>query len=81
MIVKLRFDFFLPEYNTLIEYQGEQHYRSVPLFGGDEGYKRRQENDRIKRDYCKSNNIKLIEIPYTYSDNKIKETITNIIYP
>lgn len=80
-INKLRFDFFLPEYNTLIEYQGEQHYRSVPLFGGDEGYKRRQENDRIKRDYCKSNNIKLIEIPYTYSDNKIKETITNIIYP
>lgn len=54
---------------------------SVALFGGDEGYKRRQENDRIKRDYCKSNNIKLIEIPYTYSDNKIKETITNIIYP
>lgn len=31
----LRFDFYLPEYNLLIEYQGRQHYESVEVFGGD----------------------------------------------
>ena len=29
----LRFDFYLPEHNTLIEYQGQQHYNPV-RFGG-----------------------------------------------
>ena len=60
----LPFDFYLPNYNTCIEYQGEQHYRSVEYFGGDEGYKYRQNNDNIKRQFCQDNNITLIEINY-----------------
>lgn len=63
----LPFDFYLPDYNTCIEYQGIQHYKPVDLFGGDETYQVRQQNDEIKRQYCKENNIKLIEIPYLYN--------------
>jgi hypothetical protein len=60
----LPFDFYLPNYNICIEYQGEQHYRPVEYFGGEEKFKTQQKHDNIKRKYCHDNNIKLLEIPY-----------------
>ena len=62
--LKLSFDFYLPEYNTIIEYQGLQHYRYVPSFQSGKVFKEGQIRDDIKRKYCKDNNINLIEIPY-----------------
>lgn len=62
----LRMDFFLPEYNIYIEYQGEQHYKSISFFGGEENFQKRQYYDNLKRKYCKNN---LIEIPYYEIDN------------
>ena len=64
----LPFDFYLPDLNTCIEYQGLQHFEVVGEFGGEEAFEYRKENDRIKRDFCKNNNIKLIEIPYWEKD-------------
>ena len=76
----LRFDFFLPEQNILIEYQGEQHYRQNFKYDStEEGFQKRQCHDEIKRQYCKENGIKLIEIPYWKQEDipiilqKIKE--------
>ena len=60
----LSFDFRLPNCNTCIEYDGEQHFKAVEHFGGEEGLKRRQENDKIKTDYCLKNHIRLIRIRY-----------------
>jgi len=65
----LKFDFYLPEYNILIEYDGEQHFKPVNFFGGEKSYKIRKKRDRIKNKYCKKNNIRLIRIPYTEFDN------------
>jgi hypothetical protein len=48
----------------LIEYQGKQHYEPFH-FDSQERFEERQRYDQIKRDYCKSHNIKLIEILYT----------------
>ena len=65
----LPFDFYLPELNVCIEYQGEQHYRPVN-FGGisDEeahsNFLKTQRHDAIKKNYCTSNGIQLICIPY-----------------
>jgi very-short-patch-repair endonuclease len=70
-IAHLRFDFFLPEYNLAIEYNGKQHYHNT-YFGGLEERKRL---DLLKRKYCFTNNIKLLEIKYT--QNPI--TILNLI--
>lgn len=56
----IRFDFYLPNYNCCIEFQGEQHYNETSRFYSEVG----QDNDNRKRAYCKNNNIKLIEIPY-----------------
>lgn len=72
----LPFDFYLPNYNTCIEYQGGQHYFSVKFFGGEEKLKYRQNNDKIKGDYCQNNNINLIVIPY-WEFNNIEYIIRN----
>lgn len=64
---KLPFDFAVFENNNilfLIEYQGEQHYRERPFFGGKEGFEYQKKRDSIKREFCLKNNIPLIEIPY-----------------
>jgi hypothetical protein len=65
----LRFDFYLPDYNLLIEYQGIQHYEPVDFAGkgnkwAEKQFETNQIKDKIKRDYCKNNNINLLEIPY-----------------
>lgn len=62
--IALPFDFYLPDYNILIEYQGRQHYESINYFGGEEAFGKRMYHDNIKRDYCRNNNLTLLEIPY-----------------
>ena len=48
-----------------IEYQGRQHYQPIEFFGGEEKFNKQKKYDNKKREYCKKNNIILIEIPYT----------------
>lgn len=62
---KLLFDFYLPEYNILIEYDGRQHFEAFDFFGGDVGLQRVKLHDKIKNEYADKNNIKLIRIKYT----------------
>jgi len=59
-----RFDFYLEEYNTIIEFDGIQHFQPVDFFGGKEGFIQTKERDIYKNNYCKDNNIKLIRISY-----------------
>ena len=67
--IRMFVDFYLPDYNTFIEYQGSQHYISFKWFGGDDKLQKQQERDNAVRLYCKEHKIKLIEIPYTEFDN------------
>lgn len=71
-ILPLPFDFYLPEHNICIEYNGIQHYEIIEQFGGEQGFKQRQINDRIKMVYCKNNDIKLITIKYDDDIRKLK---------
>ena len=48
----LRFDFYLPDLNTCIEFQGEQHFKPVSYFGGEESFKKLKENDNKKVEWC-----------------------------
>jgi len=63
-IFSLSFDFYLPDYNILIEYDGEQHFRQVKYFGGEKGFQIGQKRDGIKNEYCENNKIPLIRIKY-----------------
>lgn len=62
---QLSYDFFLKDSNILIEYQGEQHYKPVELFGGERQFKIQVKRDALKRKYASDNGITLLEIPYT----------------
>lgn len=69
-ILSLPFDFYLPEYNLCIEYNGMQHYKPIEYFGGNIGFKKRKINDKIKVKYCKDHNISLLIIKYNENVNK-----------
>jgi len=72
----LPFDFYLPKENICIEFDGKQHFRSVDIWGGKKEFKNIQKRDRIKNEYCKNNNIRLLRIKY---DDSIEEKINTII--
>jgi very-short-patch-repair endonuclease len=69
-IIALPFDFYLPNYNICIEYDGQQHFKVIEIWGGKDGLERRKENDKIKTEYCKQNNIELIRIRYNENINE-----------
>ena len=55
----LRFDFYLINFNICLEYDGIQHFKSNFYWGGDKQFLKTSENDKIKNNFCKRNNIKL----------------------
>ncbi|MFD1745032.1 hypothetical protein ACFSE1_06100 [Rhizobium helianthi] len=59
-----RLDVFIPTLNLALEHQGEQHYRPVSAFGGEEALKRATERDEIKRRLCRENGVHLVEIGF-----------------
>ena len=80
-IKTLPFDFYVPQNNVCIEYDGEQHYKPIDFWGGEERFLERQLNDKIKDEYCNKNNITLIRIPYTKTKQEIIEIINNLMSP
>lgn len=76
----LRFDFYLPDYNILIEYDGIQHfsYKENPDWNTKENYEKTIINDKIKNKWCLDNSKMLIRIPYTYFENiKLEDLLNN----
>lgn len=75
-----RFDFYLPEYNIIIEYDGEQHFRySGSGWYTEEYWNKRKQKDEYKTKWCQENNIPLIRIPYTEYENLSIEMIQSLI--
>lgn len=68
-IKPLPFDFYLPDYNTIIEYDGIQHFEPIDVYGGDTSLEILCKHDKIKDEYCHNNNINLLRIPYWEYDN------------
>lgn len=71
---KLKFDFYLPERNIAIEYDGQQHF--MPVDFANKGiewstnlYNKNVVKDAIKNNYCKDKQINLIRIPYFDYEN------------
>lgn len=73
----LPFDFYLPEYNICVEYDGEQHYKSVDYFGGEEAFQKRVKHDKVKTEYCYKNSIRLLRIPYFAN---VEEELNNFLF-
>lgn len=74
----LPFDFYLPEYNLLLEYDGEQHFKHSFDRTKKDKLKKQHERDLIKNKYCLDNKINLIRFKYTLSINDIKEILDKL---
>jgi very-short-patch-repair endonuclease len=68
---QLYFDFYLPNNNMCIEFDGEQHYKPIDRFGGVDTFNLYKIRDSIKNNWCLANNINLLRIKYN-DINKIK---------
>jgi len=75
----LSYDFYLPDYNLLIEYNGIQHYEFTPFLHETEfDFHRQKHHDWLKRKYAKDHEIQLLIIPYwefKNINNILKENI------
>jgi very-short-patch-repair endonuclease len=70
----MRFDFYIPSKNLLIEFDGKQHYYSGQVMNRkhtttDEDFNYQIRKDKIKNEYCKINNIDLLRISYVEISN------------
>jgi hypothetical protein len=69
--------FYLPEYNIAIECQGEQHYRPVKIFGGEERFSYRQKMDENKKNLCQKNGVFIHYIKFDEDVSlKVKEILS-----
>lgn len=66
---RLSYDFFLPDFNLLIEYQGKQHFEPIEHFGGEEKFLTQKEHDFKKKEFAKNNGFNFLEISYLDFNN------------
>ena len=82
-LVRIDFQIIYNGKTIWIEYNGIQHYMEVKHFHRNnkgETFNDQLRRDQNVRDYCKENNIILIEIPYTYNTyKKVKELLDRVI--
>lgn len=68
----LPFDFYLPNNNLIIEYDGPQHYHD----GYFNNYKTTVKHDKIKNQFCKNKRIDILRIPF-WDHDSIEEILSN----
>ncbi len=64
---KQRLDIYISEIGLAIEYQGEQHFKAIDMFGGEDALKIARARDREKLSKCRANNVSLVY--FTYKDD------------
>lgn len=73
--IPLRYDFYLPTLNRLIEFDGIQHYKERTYF--KDSLEDIQKRDLIKNKYALNNKIDLVRIPYWKSNITIETLLSN----
>ena len=75
---QLSYDVFVCGKDIAFEYQGEQHFKPIEIFGGEENFAKQQERDALKKELSQKNGITLIYINYweDITTNLIKEKLT-----
>lgn len=70
-------DIYIPSINVGIEYQGEQHYHPVDVFGGEAGFMDLIKRDQRKEWLCEQHGVKLIKWKYdeVLSVGRLKDKI------
>lgn len=75
-----RYDFYIPNYEIIIEINGFQHYMDSEHF--KTSVKDVQKNDKLKKELAISNGMKYVEIKYLHSyTNELKKSILDSSLP
>lgn len=78
---KLPLDVYIPKYNTVIEVQGAQHFTFIKSFSKTEdGFEYIKYHDKLKYEYCKSHNIKLLYYTSIYNKDLIPADYFDTVY-
>ena len=64
----LIFDFYIPKLNTVIEFDGIQHFECVEHFGGAETLNVTRKRDSIKNEYINKSNMRMVRLNYKEID-------------
>lgn len=72
-------DIFMYEYNIGIEYQGEQHYKPIKVFGGSEQIEKNKKRDMEKVKKCTNNDISIIHVFPKYEFHSVVDCIDSIL--
>lgn len=75
----LRYDFYIPSKNLLIEYDGTQHTNPMSFSKSKENFLEYQYRDLVKNEYAKINDINLIRISYKIFGSKLLEYIKELV--
>jgi very-short-patch-repair endonuclease len=70
-IKPLKFDFYIPKYNIVIEYDGRHHFESIECWGGETELEKIKLKDNIKNQYCEDNSIDILRISYLENYDKV----------
>ena len=77
---RMRFDFYIPEINTVIEFDGEQHFHEWrKITDSHKKLKSMHKRDNIKNKFCKDNNINILRIKYYMTQNEIMKILDLLI--
>ena len=72
----LRADFYIPNRNLIVEVHGEQHFRFNAFHYDDKlAFFRAQARDRSKTEWCKLNEIRLIQLNYNEDEDEWRNKI------
>lgn len=75
----LYLDFFIPNIKKAFEVHGRQHYEHVPFFHNTKAdFLLARARDEDKSEWCELNNIELIELKYSGSDDDWRQSIKGI---
>lgn len=75
-----RFDFYLPLYNRVIEFDGRQHFQSCSWYNTEQAFQNAVARDIEKNKYCFNKKIEIVRIPYTERDHITLDMILGSTY-
>ncbi len=76
----LELDVYLPARRLALEYQGQQHFRPIKAWGGEEALGQLKTRDARKAEICRQAGVHLVTVDYTepLTDEHIRERLGEI---
>lgn len=75
-LARQHFDIWFPDWAVAVEYHGEQHFRPVAFFGGEQAFQETQRRDKLKADLASAHDTRLIVVTGEMSRDAVVSLIS-----